>query len=350
MKLDLTPLREREEKGLIRSQTHPTLPLIIWNYSEQTQFTKAWDEYTLMCRGLITDTEGNIIARPFKKFFNYEEHTGPLPDGTPEIIEKVDGSLGIMFWYGDAWHIATRGSFTSEQSEYARSVLLPRIGDLLDGWPKDHTHLWEIIFPSNRIVCDYGGWEGLVYLGSVNNEDATEIGIECTPSETIRVPARIGYLGTDLLGLKALEQPDKEGFVLRWPNGFRLKIKFEEYKRLHRILTGVSNIAIWEMLRDRKPLNEILEKVPDEFYQWVRETKEDLENQYNIIKAETEALLQHYDKGERFIERKEWAKYILNDGRWPGVAFAILDKKDPHEMIMRIIRPKFSKPFKHAET
>ena len=46
---------------------------------------------------------------------------------------------------------------------------------------------------------------------------------------------------------------DKEGYVIHFKNGFRMKIKGNEYKRLHRILTGISNRDIWAYLRDEKP-------------------------------------------------------------------------------------------------
>ena len=81
---------------------------------------------------------------------------------------------------------------------------------------------------------------------------------------------------------------DKEGYVIRFKNGFRMKIKGNEYKRLHRILTNISNRDIWEYLKEGKPLDEILDKVPDEFYNWVRETESSLKTQFEEIKISVE--------------------------------------------------------------
>ena len=94
----LTTLEKYFQEGWLIKQTHPTLPLTIWNYSQTTQYEGRWDEITLMCRGLVTDDNGNIVARPFKKFFSLEEgkHT---PTSEFEVYEKMDGSLGIMFKY-----------------------------------------------------------------------------------------------------------------------------------------------------------------------------------------------------------------------------------------------------------
>lgn len=73
----------------------------------------------------------------------------------------------------------------------------------------------------------------------------------------------------DLQQLKEQEEENKEGFVVRFKNGFRVKMKFAEYVKLHR---GVSNVRIWEFLSEGKSFEELLEKVPDEFYNWVKNT------------------------------------------------------------------------------
>ena len=108
-------LNKYYEEGLVYKQVHPTLPLTIWNYNEKVQYEGKWDEITIQTRGLVTDNEGNVVARPFKKFFNIEEnkHT---PTEEFDVFEKMDGSLGILFNYNGEWVMSTRGSFTSEQS------------------------------------------------------------------------------------------------------------------------------------------------------------------------------------------------------------------------------------------
>jgi RNA ligase len=76
---------------------------------------------------------------------------------------------------------------------------------------------------------------------------------------------------------------DREGFVLRFESGQRVKIKFDEYKRLHKLLTGVSPKAIWDILRTGGDLQKIVDRVPDEFHQWVRETENDLRHHFTLI-------------------------------------------------------------------
>ena len=43
-------LRKYEADGWIMSSVHPTYDLIIWNYTQSTQYNSHWDEITLMCR------------------------------------------------------------------------------------------------------------------------------------------------------------------------------------------------------------------------------------------------------------------------------------------------------------
>lgn len=347
MKLDLSPLREREEKGLIRVQQHPTLPLLIWNYTETCQFSKAWDEWTLQARGLITDLEGNVVARPFKKFFNYEEHQGTLPSEAPEIIEKMDGSLGIMFWYDGAWHFATRGSFTSDQAIHAREILRSKYNDLQKSpWPITHTHLFEIIYPANRIVIDYKGADELVHLGSILVEEGRESSdFLVLTGCPFRTPARFPNADWRSDTLKQLVTPDnREGFVLRWPDGFRLKFKFEEYKRLHRIMTGTSTLTIWEFIRDGKSLDELINKTPDEFHAWVKDTYDQIANEMVMIRTIVERQVAWIEIYKKPKDRKEWAD-IIKTMSFPDLMFQALDKRDLRPSIVKKVRPIHSKPF-----
>ena len=49
-------------------------------------------------------------------------------------------------------------------------------------------------------------------------------------------------------------EPNKEGYVVRFSSGLRLKVKSEEYVRLHRLLTQVNSKDIYEWVRDGRDL------------------------------------------------------------------------------------------------
>ncbi len=147
------------ERGLVLANRHKSLQLTIYNYSRTCQYDSAWDEVTLQCRGLIMDDSGEIVARGFNKFFNYEEAAGagqiPIKGDYVYVQEKMDGSLGILFHYADEWHMATRGSFHSEQAVEGLRILKEKYNNLL-AFERSVSYLCEIIYPANRIVVDYG--------------------------------------------------------------------------------------------------------------------------------------------------------------------------------------------------
>ena len=278
MTFDLNILNKYISEGLVVKNDHPTLPISIYNYSRTCQYENKWDEITKACRGLILDQEGNVIAKGFDKFFNMEEHQPEeIPNEPFEVFEKLDGSLGILFWYQGKWILATKGSFTSDQAIRGREILVKKYN--FEPIPKGYTTLVEIIYPENRIVCGYGDEESLVVLSMINNSSGKELDYTSLLyiSDETRMPVVKKYDAVnDYKTLKSLISKDREGYVIRFRNGFRMKIKGEEYVRLHRILTGFSNVDIWEYLKDGKNIDELLDRVPDEFDKWVRTTIKDL--------------------------------------------------------------------------
>jgi hypothetical protein len=327
-------IKEQIQGKYIAETKHPEADLYIYNYMPQVQYERYWTPETLACRGLILDDQGNVIARPFPKFFNLEEYQDPIPVEPFEVYEKLDGSLGILYFVHEKPRIATRGSFTSDQALKATELLYKEYSNSLEHLDPKLTYLFEIIYPQNRIVVDYGGKEMLTLLTVIETATGQE-----RPLPDIGFPLVKRYDGIkDLAELKAIEAKNQEGFVIRFQSGLRLKVKFEEYKRLHRILTQVSTKTIWEYLRDGRPLETLLDKVPDEFYAWVKSTKADLEAQYAVI--EEAARSEFKDLGNR----KENAFYYQTC-TYPGILFSMLDGKDYSQVIWRMVKPDFEKPF-----
>jgi RNA ligase len=396
-------LQKYHTDGLLHKQTHPTLDLTIWNYSPKVQYERLWDEITLQCRGLVTNSKGKIVARPFKKFFNYEEHKPEdIPNEDYVVYEKMDGSLGILFYYEyelseerryniwfnnnyetgmenffdpnnlpdydnpyydptpktkGEWILATRGSFTSPQAIKGKEILDRHDISTIR---KDNTYLFEIIYPENRIVVDYKGEEKLVVLGAIHTDSSEEVPdsslfwLQDCGFEIVTTYKTWGE-GYDLL--KEEISKDKEGYVIKFKSGFRMKIKGEEYVRLHKILTNISNRDIWEYLKDNKPFDELLEKVPDEFNQWVKETVRDL--RYACFQLRERAGKLHdgfrYGKyGDRDPEpsKKEFAEFVMKQQKvLHAIMFAMWNGNNEKvdDIIWKIVKPEYSKPFKKDE-
>lgn len=344
--------------GLVVKNDHPTLPISIYNYSRTCQYENKWDEITKACRGLILDQEGNVIAKGFDKFFNMEEHNPEeIPNEPFEVFEKLDGSLGILFWYQGKWMLATKGSFVSEQAIKGREILMKYNFEPI---PKGYTTLVEIIYPENRIVCGYGDEESLVVLSMINNSSGKELdytSLLYISNETRMAVVKKYDAVNDYKTLKSLISKDREGYVIRFRNGFRMKIKGEEYVRLHRILTGFSNVDIWEYLKDGKNIDELLDRVPDEFDKWVRTTIKDL--RYGSYQLRERAGKLHdgfrYGKfGDVDPEptKKEFAEFVMKQEEvLHAIMFAMWNKNNEKvdEIIWKLIKPKYSKPFWQKE-
>lgn len=253
-------LEEMILNNYVKVNKHPKHDLFIYNYTAKAQYDRVCYEIMLMCRSLILDSNDTIIARPFPKFFNFGESEKEILPSLPfEVHDKMDGSLGILYFVNDIPFIASRGSFTSDQAEKATKILHENYRNSWGNLDASKTHLFEIIYPENRIVVDYGVKEKLVLLAVIDTKSGTEF-----PLENIGFPIVEKFdVIHDFMVLKTKNTDNKEGFVIKFSNDFRIKIKFDEYFRLHRIVTQVSTINIWEYLKENKSTGELLERVPD---------------------------------------------------------------------------------------
>lgn len=325
---------------------HLTADLYILNYTPKAQYERLWDKWTLACRGLILDGQGTVVARPFGKFFNLDEYglewTPPVTTDRAESFvayEKLDGSLGILYWLDGESFIATRGAFASEQALWATQLLRTRYAHVIPRLDPSQTYLFEIIYPENRIVVDYGDREDLVLLAVVDTATGAET--DTLPDVGFPLVRRFDGL-TDLAQIRAMQVENKEGFVLKFRSGLRVKVKFAEYVRLHRILTQVSTRNIWEYLATNQPFDAILEKVPDEFYDWVKATVTSLNDQYTAIETDCRAKFQTLET------RKETAAYFQTQPH-PAVLFNMLDGKDYSKTIWKLLKPAYERPFRLSD-
>jgi RNA ligase len=343
--MDVVLLGQHVKNGLVTSRRHESLPLAILNYTPECQYSRAWDEVTRKCRGLIYNTQTlEVVARPFEKFGNWDESGYPFPPSGPAIrMEKMDGSLGILYWdESDPMVciplIATRGSFHSEQAEWASQEIQQYFPGAFEPL-NNKTYLFEIIYRENRIVVDYGDYEGLMLLDVIDNEtgfsDTDEFDNCDWPDKVVRqhVP---GFDSGQVVDIPA----GGEGFVFLWPaKNFRTKMKSAEYVFLHKVVSGLNDRSIWEHLSSGKTLDELKKNLPEEFHDYVDRVGNALMSELTkVIELWYNEFTEVKSDLPEGFSRKDFAVRASNSP-YRAALFQILDEKSVVDAAWREVRP-----------
>jgi RNA ligase len=319
MNMDMDEIKKRIEVRLITYRKHPFLDLFIYNYTSKTQFDGLWDQYTERCRGLIMDGNGHVLNNPFRKFFDLgeKEYTRieNLPLEVPRITEKIDGMLGILYEEVGNVAIATRGSFDSPYAEWATNWLRLK-GYTCYDFNKEYTYLFDIIYPDNKIIVDYKGRSELVLLAVRSNSSDDEL-------DHVKEAKRLGLsyakeyffdkIDDAVKYLDGCKGNEFEGFVCKYTNGFRVKIKSQDYKRLHKLLTGISAKDVWLSLRDTGSVDSIIENVPDKFMAWVKKVEMELKLSKSIIMNKAMTISLNAKGLESRVEQFEYVTKSTDD-------------------------------------
>nr|GFB62873.1 hypothetical protein [Tanacetum cinerariifolium] len=84
---------------------------------------------------------------------------------------------------------------------------------------------------------------------------------------TWRLAERYHYDSFTALVAEAHRLPaSREGFVIRFANGLRLKIKGAEYRRIHALISHCTPLALWDAWVAGDDLNAIRRELPEEFW------------------------------------------------------------------------------------
>lgn len=339
---DSTELAAAVTAKHVRIQNHPDLPIWIYNYTDMCMYDHGWNATTTSCRGLIADQDGNLLARPWAKFFNYGEHDAAALDLTApvQVTDKKDGSLGILYPTGNGHAIATRGSFTSEQAIHATVVYQQRYPefDPMD----DITYLFEICYPANRIVLDYGDLDDLILLGAVHIDTGTLYGPNDSVCSHWPGPRTETYGHATLAdALTATPRPNAEGLVIRYLDGpspsagLMLKIKQDDYIRAHALATRTSTTSVWEALAEGRTLIEDRTVIPDEFLAWVDKWTAKLTEDKDRYIAEANAALAMMPSG---CNRKTFALAAI-ESPYRAALFRLLDGKEIDSLAWKSVKP-----------
>ena len=247
--------------------------LLGFKYTTNTVYSEDWDNVSLHARGIVFDyATGEVLARPFDKFFNlgemidvetgelkpiagyvkqhlgFDNLSGDYKHQKFRVMDKLDGSLGIAFWTGVDWYVKTAGSFESDQAKWANDwfdmLINPSVLD------KSKTYLFEIIYDEDKHPIEYD-FEGLVLLGIVD----TKTGIEEPLSEILRIAKELNIRHAEVLEFTDFDEvvkyaknlpKTKEGVVITFENGFKLKVKGDEFLALQKIFHFLTKDVVYE--------------------------------------------------------------------------------------------------------
>ncbi len=274
--IDEKLFNEMVELRYIDIAKHPNYDLWILDYSKHCSLDGMWNEVTMTCRGMIIDGENNIVSWPFYKFFNVEELETLAPK-FPELhldipnlpfkaYEKLDGSLGVGYWIDGKLHIATKGSFESDQAIKANEILDKKYPNISEKLNSNYTYLFEIIYPENRIVVNYGDIEDVVLIGVKD----TATGEDIPNIDYYKLYGMSVVQEYDAADWKTMREQfsgdNREGFVVRFSNGFRMKMKYEDYFKKHFLKSYLTEKHVFLFYEEGRldELNDIVNNMDEE--------------------------------------------------------------------------------------
>lgn len=308
--------------------------LLIFNYNAMAQYHGAWNFFELASRGLVlNDKTGEIVARGFDKFFNWFEGGRVARGHIVSVTEKLDGSLGILYRHHGQYRVTTRGSLTSPQVKWATQFLNDTYN--LSGLDEAYTLLFEIIYPDNRIVVDYGNREDLVLLAVRNRFTGDYLPFfpevyELGKSYGFTLPQVYTFNDvTQLIEQTGIIDANHEGYVVEFADGNRFKFKGDRYIELHKLITSLTFKNVLKAIQNND-LQQILDTVPDEFLGDVKTWIQQIQTTVDDIKAQTEKVFQQAPKSNR----KQFALWVNKHQRSLSMyLFARMDDKPLEPLI-----------------
>lgn len=136
--------------------------LVLFNYNMIS--SPLGDPMVQQCRGLIlNENDGwSVVAYPYDKFFNHGEgHAAQIDWSTARVMEKLDGTLCTLYWYGGQWNVATRGrpdasgpvnSGVGTFEELFWNTWKALGYEVPEAWTQEYVFMFELCTKNNQVV------------------------------------------------------------------------------------------------------------------------------------------------------------------------------------------------------
>lgn len=325
---------------VVRRNDKSGFSTIDYTYATQHTFSRDDPNWEMLreCRGIaFSNSTGEVVSRPFHKFFNY----GEKPECSYSIVKgmsfsaepKLDGSMiraiRLDYKFDGVFHdyvLATRVGVT-DHSIKAQNYITPEINQfILHRLMVNQTPIFEFIGPENINVLYYpqGGLKLLAVRDNltgeyVKREHILELeNIEAVPFSLDFVKDTSGKIGI-------------EGYVLVSEDGqHRMKVKTEDYCMKHRAKDRAST--------ERAVLEVFFSNQWDDFFSilpdgerkdmlglYVEKVQAGIDHAYGVLK-----FISSYG-GPNKLNKKEFALHVNNDDytrRASSILFKLYDFPD----------------------
>lgn len=320
----------------ISASFHPTLPLVILNYS-QIESPKT-HPVVRECRALTLHTETkDVIARSFPRFYNWGEVQDEMKlfDFADFVVQsKEDGSLVVIYYYDGHWHANTRGSFGLDNMQFQdftwREGFCKTLGisnlDELGKWcVPGVTYICEFCSTWNKVVRIYK--EPVMYLLTAFEGlyEVSNARADALAQPLFRRPERYNFCSIDeiqdFLRKQSEIDPSFEGVVIKDGNGQRWKIKSATYLGLHKIRGEGDNL-----FNPKHLLPFVMAGEEDELLTYYPEIAETFFRLKSQVQRHYIELLEVWADHKNIPDQKEFAMAINGKTPFTSVLFSARKK------------------------
>lgn len=268
----------------------------------------------------VKDGKCKVVCAPFCKFFNYgEEFADKIDWSSARALQKIDGILIKAFCYNDKVYFVTNGSMNLNGSvdemfkaissekplhtyyemlkfalepenvkvEIDKEGVVTATGSWADLIPEGYTIEFELVSPSNRVICEYTSTE-LYLLGGSNDKynELTVDEIRQLLNISLKSPEEYKFNSVEEIieYMKSWDGSKQEGMVVVDKDWNRIKVKCDDWMRL-KYTKGEHNFCFTVLLKS------VIEGTTDDLVGNFTSLKERVDNVSNMYKQ----LLEDFD-------------------------------------------------------
>lgn len=334
-----TALKELQVRYAIKANFHSEYPnLVQLKYDQIDSPMKS--EIVQECRGLILDMKNNwnVVAFPFAKFFNHEEHHADKIDWkTARFWEKIDGSLMFVYWYDGKFHVASSGlpdarGEVSDNSTTFKELFWKTWNEMGYELPRDKrtTYIFEMTSPLTTVLVPHTE-NKITLIGARDLSTMCEIDIDFVKENWNKVKSfPISSIEEAEQLCVTMNPMEQEGFVITDGNFNRVKLKSPQYAAISHL--GLTPEEIQEKglrmdkydgnTQERWMLKIIMINECSEFLSYYPQYKklyESVHSRYQKLVNDTQKL---YDTVKDITNQFEYAGHV-KDHPLSGVFFQL---------------------------